>query len=89
MATIKITNGFHDFAKDGVRNIILTGTLVSGEVKEGDVLIIDDQLQTKIIKVEFNSNIQPGVIHINLFVPEEGKIVWHKLYRNLYETKEP
>ena len=89
MATIKITNGFLGVVNDGVRSIILTGTLVSGIVKTGDELVIDNQIKTKIIKVEFDSNIQPGIVHINIFVLEEGKIVWHKLYGNLYETKEP
>jgi|RhiMetdeSRZDD1v2_1073273.scaffolds.fasta_scaffold348444_3 hypothetical protein len=88
MATIKITNGFHGDVKDTVKNIILTGTLVSGKVKEGDVLVIDNQMKAKIIKVEFDSDIQPGIVHIRIFVPEEDKIVWHKLYGNLYETKE-
>jgi hypothetical protein len=61
---------------------------VSGKVKEGDVLVIDNQMEAKIIKVEFDSDIQPGIVHIRIFVPEEeGKIVWHKLYGNLYETK--
>jgi len=88
MATIRITNGFLGDVKDTVRNIILTGTLVSGKVKEGDVLVIDNQMKAKIIKVEFDFDIQPGIVHISIFVPEEGKIVWHKLYGNLYETKE-
>ena len=75
MATIKITNGFHGDVKDTVKNIILTGTLVSGKVKEGDVLVIDTQMKAKIINVEFNSVIQPGIVHVSIFVPEEGKIV--------------
>jgi hypothetical protein len=87
MATIKITNGFHGTIKDEIKSIILTGTLVSGKVKEGDALVIDNQLKAQIIKVKFDSNIQPGVVHISIWVPEEGKIVWHKLYGNLYETK--
>ena len=45
-------------------------------------------MEVKIIRVEFDADIQPGIAHINIFVPEEGKIVWHKLYGNLYEIKE-
>lgn len=61
---------------------------MSGKVKEEDVLVIDNQMKTKIIKIEFDFDIQPGIVHIRIFVPEENKIVWYKLYGNLYETKE-
>ena len=51
--------------------------------------ITDIQMKAQITKVEFVYGIQPGIVHIRIFVPEEEKIIWHKLYGNLYETKEP
>jgi hypothetical protein len=86
MATIKITNGFLDYDKDSA-NIILTGTLLSGTVKNGDLLVINNATNASLIKVEFDSEIDPEITHLRLFVPEENKIVWHKLYGNVYETK--
>lgn len=88
MATIKITNGFLDLQKKG-EHIILTGILLSGEIKRGDFLLIDNETKVPISKVELDSNISIKTIHVRLFIPEENKVVWHKLYNNIFETKTP
>jgi F420-0:gamma-glutamyl ligase-like protein len=84
MTTVRITNGFGDIEK-GVDGIILTGELLSGEVNEGDFLIIDGDTNVLIKKVELDTTTFTGTIHVRLFVTEENKIVWYKLYGNVYE----
>jgi len=88
MATINVQNGFPELGQN-TSGVILTGILVSGALNDGDILVIDNETKVSIAKVEIDDNLFPGLRHIRLFVPEENKVVWHKLYGNAYETEVP
>ncbi|MBL0741400.1 hypothetical protein [Chryseolinea lacunae] len=82
MATIKLTNGFHDHS--GIGNI-LTGTLVKGNVNLDERLFIDGA-SVPILKIETDSVTFPGMIMIEITVPKNAGIVWHKYYGRIVNT---
>jgi hypothetical protein len=77
MTTIKITNGLSDHTGKG---ILLTGTLTTGHVEQGDKLILPENQKIEIMEVEYDKETFPGTTHIVLTVSRDHKVVWHRLY---------
>jgi hypothetical protein len=83
MTTIKITNGLNNHTGKG---ILLTGILTSGQVDNGDKLILSENQKIEIIEVEYDKTTFPVTTHIVLTVSRDHEVIWHKLYQKEFKV---
>jgi len=84
MTKIRVTNGFHD----GTGGVLLTGTLLEGDININDRLILEDGFEVLIMDVE-KVPTAPGGPMIVMSMPKNlnGVIVWHTLYGKTFNVK--
>lgn len=88
MAELLLTNGNRNFNDE--EGLLLTGEILHGKVKIGDLLIVNDSLKVPIINLHIESELFPGKNLFRISIPKEfnNSTNWSELYNSKLTTEE-